>query len=263
MQWQILFALVLMLGFSATAEEPALIPSPAAKFEDVKGDVIFEGVYEHRSRGKAGYLHQRVKVKRADDGSLAAYGEYVKEDGAAADEMTFARGAKDGRVTEYISYHPESQIRFVIGDGEIIASDAYRKTFGAKWEIPGEGTRFDPNSRPDMYATAPLLLAGHALKEGETKRVPVYDIVVQTGDRMVDYELELTHKGKATVEVPAGTFEANHIVQTQTKSAPTWYQKKEGHVTEYWVLDNGVIVRILRHREPYELLLESIVAGTE
>jgi hypothetical protein len=57
------------------------------------------------------------------------------------------------------------------------------------------------------------------------------------------------------VQVPAGTFEANHIALKQTSSANTWFKKREGHVTDFWVLDNGIIVRVLRHREPYELLL--------
>ena len=42
---------------------------------------------------------------------------------------------------------------------------------------------------------------------------------------------------------------------TQVASANTWFKKTAGHVTDFWVLDNHVIVRVLRHREPYELVL--------
>lgn len=48
---------------------------------------------------------------------------------------------------------------------------------------------------------------------------------------------------------------ANHILHTQVTSGDTWYKKRAGHVTDFWVLDNGVIVRVVRHREPYELEL--------
>ncbi|HOK77729.1 MAG TPA: hypothetical protein PLW35_08420 [Verrucomicrobiota bacterium] len=45
------------------------------------------------------------------------------------------------------------------------------------------------------------------------------------------------------------------FVHTQTSSANTWFKKRAGHRTDFWVLDNRVIVRVLRHREPYELVI--------
>ena len=38
------------------------------------------------------------------------------------------------------------------------------------------------------------------------------------------------HVGKEPVEVPAGTFEANHLVLTQKSSADTWFKKRAGHL---------------------------------
>jgi hypothetical protein len=76
-----------------------------------------------------------------------------------------------------------------------------------------------------------------------------------SGEGLVDYTIQVKHAGKEKVEVPAGTFEANHLVLTQLTSADTWFKKRASHVTDFWVLDNHVIVRVLRHREPYEMML--------
>ena len=76
-----------------------------------------------------------------------------------------------------------------------------------------------------------------------------------TGDALADYAIRVEHVGKERVDVPAGAFEANHFVLTQKTSADTWFKKRAGHITDFWVLDNQVIVRIRRHREPYEVAL--------
>jgi hypothetical protein len=73
----------------------------------------------------------------------------------------------------------------------------------------------------------------------------------------------MENKGKEEVTVPAGTFSATHYVETHLTFGDTWYKKRPGHVTDYWVLDNGAIVRILRHREPYELQLLSVETPAE
>jgi hypothetical protein len=57
------------------------------------------------------------------------------------------------------------------------------------------------------------------------------------------------------VNVLAGRFEANHYLLEQLTTGGTWFKKGEGHLTDFWVLDNGVLVRVLRHREPYEMEL--------
>ena len=65
------------------------------------------------------------------------------------------------------------------------------------------------------------------------------------------------YKGVDPVAVPAGRFEAHRIIATQLSTADTWYKKQEGHITEFWVLDDYTIVRLVRHREPYEVQLKS------
>jgi len=120
-------------------------------------------------------------------------------------------------------------------------------------KVPHEAL-FDPNTRPDSYCAANVLLRGFGLREGESKEFRVFDWD-NTGEALADYTIRVEHAGKESVDVPAGTFEANHFVLTQITSANTWFKKRAGHVTDFWVLDNHVIVRVLRHREPYEIQL--------
>jgi len=113
---------------------------------------------------------------------------------------------------------------------------------------------FDPNTRPDPYCAANILLRRFALEGGQVKEFEVFD-TDNSGQGFAAYRVRLEHLGKKEVAVPAGRFAANHLRWTQLTSADTWFKKRAGHVTDFWVLDNGVIVRILRHREPYEVLL--------
>lgn len=101
---------------------------------------------------------------------------------------------------------------------------------------------------------ANILLRAFALGERETKDFYVYDWD-NNGEGFVNYTIRVRHAGREKVQVPAGTFEANHLVLTQMSSADTWFKKRAGDVTEFWVLDNHAIVRVLRHREPYEMTL--------
>jgi hypothetical protein len=118
----------------------------------------------------------------------------------------------------------------------------------------GGGAQFDPNTRPDPYCAANILLRAFDVGEGEEKEVRVYDWD-NSGEALVEYTLQISHAGRERVEVPAGVFQANHLILKQLTSADTWFKKRAGHVTDFWVLDNNVIVRVLRHREPYEMVL--------
>jgi hypothetical protein len=106
---------------------------------------------------------------------------------------------------------------------------------------------------------ANILLRHFNLKPGESREFTMCDWG-NAGDKQDDfpsYKIRVEHKGKEQVTVPAGTFEANHVVQTQLTSADTWFKKRQEHVTDFWYLDDYLIIRILRHREPYEVVLQS------
>jgi hypothetical protein len=116
------------------------------------------------------------------------------------------------------------------------------------------GAVFDPNSRPDPYCAANILLRFYDVAPGESKEFKAYDWD-NSGKGMADYTIRVENRGEEQIEVPAGVCKAQHLVHTQTTSGDTWYKKRAGHVTDIWVLENGVIARLVRHREPYELEL--------
>jgi len=130
---------------------------------------------------------------------------------------------------------------------------------GKELEVPADAW-FDPSTRPDSYCAANVLLRAFGLREGESREFRMYDWD-NRGEGLVDYTIQVKHSGKEKVVVPAGTFEANHLVLKQLTSADTWFKKRAGHVTDFWVLDNHVIVRVLRHREPYEMILLDYAAS--
>jgi beta-lactamase regulating signal transducer with metallopeptidase domain len=230
--------------------------SSAENDESEKSDVIFKGRYQHRNRGGAYGTPTELVLTQTPNAAVTA-------SMSVGDTKYTATGDKNNRIVEYEFSKAESggkpgySQKMRIEDGVV-----YRTQRGIrededdrKVDVPS-GAQYDPNSRPDPYVSANIILRGLSLKEGESTELDVYD-VDNSGDGYVGYKIRLENLGKETVEVPAGLFEATHINQIQLKSADTWFKKRAGHITDFWVLDNGIIVRIYRHREPYELLLES------
>jgi WD40 repeat protein/tetratricopeptide (TPR) repeat protein len=218
--------------------------------DKLPGKVVFEGVYNHRSRG-GDYGTSRQWVKQDESGAITAVMELRST-------TYVASGNRENRITEYrVSSAERELFEWILGfeKGKVVWR---KKSPGKKDEVSEipvpEGQVFDPNSRPDPYCAANILLRSFALKKGESKEVSAYDWD-NSGKGMASYSFRVENKGKEEVSVPAGVFEGNHIVLTQLTTGDTWYKKRAGHVTDFWVLDNNVIVRILRHREPYELLL--------
>ncbi len=238
--------------------KPAVAAAPTAEaaapagppLEELPGKLIFEGTYNHRSRARP-YGTSKQWIKQREDGATTAVTELRST-------TYIASGSNDHRLTEYKLVSKERggfEWVLTFQEGKVTTT---KRTPGKEDEVSEisvpEGFLFDPNSRPDPYCAAHILLRGFALKEGEAKEVNAYDWD-NSGKGMATYTFKIENTGKQEVTVPAGTFEANHLVLTQLSTGDTWYKKRAGHVTDFWVLDNEVIVRILRHREPYELLL--------
>ncbi len=248
---------------SASAQEASPPPSPATShiaaldLSQLPGEVIFEGTYTHRSRGREYSAPGTLTLRQTEDGAITAVTQLP-----FFRNMTYiALGDKDNRLTRYRSFKPasgddpgyESTLEFE--EGRLLRTQRGIRQDEDAREIPvPTGAAFDPNTRPDPYCAANILLRGLALEQGQTTELEVFD-VDNTGDGYASYKLKVQHAGKEEVAVLAGRFEANHFVLTQLTSADTWFKKRAGHVTDFWVLDNGVIVRIFRHREPYELQL--------
>ena len=235
-------------------EFPALAPIPVVN--ELPGTLVFQGRYRHRNRGREMAEPGALWLKRAEDGAMAAVVQLP-----LGGTTYVALGDKANRLTKYsINYAAPDGTRGVeqaieISSGEVRSR---RESTGGESEVQviavAEGALFAPNSQPDPYCVANILLRGMALEEGEAKEFDAYDWG-STGEAMAGYRVRLSHAGKERVAVPAGAFEAEHLTLTQLTDAGTWFKKSEGDVTDFWVLESGVIVRILRHREPYEVEL--------
>lgn len=245
-----------LLTFKTAATKTAGVLAPIPDAENLPGKLLFHGRYQHRSRGRDIDTPSELWVKEAPDGGLNVLAQLP-----FMDSSELATGDPENHLTRYRSGREPSGDRPGYGIDLKLANGIVKLTRrgvredvdGKQLEVP-EGTWLDPNSRPDSYCAANILLRAFALKEGESKEFRVYDWD-NSGEGFADYTIRVKHAGKEQVEVPAGTFDANHLVLTQVTSADTWFKKRAGHVTDFWVLDNYVIVRVLRHREPYEMML--------
>ncbi len=247
-------AVTLALLGSTLGAEP-LKALPLAK--DLPGTLLFHGHYKHRSRGNDISQPSELWVSRASDGSVVALAdlpfmgctEMVSGDKNNQLKKCQVRRAAAGDRPGY-----GIDLEFEGGKALLTRRGVREDCDGKELAVP-TGACFDPNSRPDSYCAANVLLHQFApKKEGDAKEFRVCDWD-NSGEALADYSVKMELKGKEKIEVPAGTFEASHYVLTQTSSANTWFKKRAGHTTDFWALDNGVIVRILRHREPYELVL--------
>lgn len=238
---------------SPTVQKP-LDPIPSAN--DLPGTLTFHGRYKHRSRGRDIETPSELWLKETQDGGLMAVAQLP-----FMGSTELAASDKGHRLTRHrigqsaSGNRPFYQVELKLGDGKVqLTRRGVRQDCDGKELTVPEGAWFDPNARPDSYCAANVLLRAFAVAENASKEFRVYDWD-NSGEALVDYTIRVKHAGKERVEVPAGTFEANHLVLTQVTSANTWFKKRAGHVTDFWVLGNHVIVRILRHREPYEMVL--------
>lgn len=239
---------------AAPIEKKEAGPKPDFDPKMLEGKPIFKGEYVHQSRGGKYGQTMPLTVLETENGAITAVAD-MSGLTSTSKSITVVRGDKTHRLITSESYDENFVHLITFEDGKAIMK---------RWGIPDRsgaitlevppGTVYDPNSRPDSYCAANILLRHYDVQPGDTKELKACDID-NSGDGLVAYTIRIEHKGKEDVTVPAGTFEANHLVLTQTSSADTWFKKREGHITDFWVLDNGVIVRILRHREPYEMLL--------
>ena len=235
---------------SASAE------SPKPSVQDLPGTVVFHGRYKHRNTGREIEQPSELSLKQTVDGAITAIAEvpFMNLTEIATSDQA-GRYTRHQMLSRPSGNRPgvEVKLEFLEGKALLTRHGLRQDCDGKELAVPS-GAFFDPNTRPDAYCAANILLRAFAVKQGEAKEFRVFDLD-NTGDALADYSIRVEHVGKESVEVPAGTFEANHFALTQKTSANTWFKKSAGHITDFWVLDNHVIVRIRRNREPYELAL--------
>jgi len=249
------FAILAALGLLPILADAADEKSqPSA--QDVPGTVIFQGRYQHRNTGREIEQPSELWLKQTADGALTAIAEvpFMNATEVAASDQA-GRFTSHHLVGRPSGNRPGFEVKLMFEDGKVrLTRRGLRQDFDGKELAVPSGASFDPNTRPDSYCAANILLRALVVKPGVAKEFRVFDWD-NSGDGLADYAIQVEHIGQERVEVPAGTFEANHFALTQKTSADTWFKKRAGHLTDFWVLDNQVIVRIRRHREPYEVAL--------
>ena len=251
------------------ASDPARVPADApsavaaaawppvpSQIEEAPGELILEARYRHWSRRSMINEPATLWIKQGHDGAITAVCQVPFMNATYTATGDSRQGLlRYDTVSEPSGNRPGYSIRLEIQDGKVLLTrrGVREDIDGKELSVPA-GAFFDPNTRPDPYCVANFLFRGLDLEAGEATELDAYDWD-NSGEALAAYRLRISHQGKETITVQAGRFEANHYVVEQLTSADTWFKKRAGHVTDFWVLDNGVIVCILRHREPYEVQL--------
>ncbi len=243
-----------ILVAAATVTAVATVGAGAVRLEEVPGTVVFHGRYKHRNTGREIGQPSELWIKRTADGAITALAQVPFMNST---EIAAADAAGRFRSHELLGQagpdRPDVQVKLEFDDGKaLLTRHGLRQDCDRKELKVPSGALFDPNTRPDAYCAANLLLRAFVAKQGQEWQVFDWD---NSGEGLVPYMIGLTDAGPERVEVPAGVFNAKHYVLTQKTSADTWFKKRAGHTTDFWVLDNGVIVRLRRNREPYEMVL--------
>jgi beta-lactamase regulating signal transducer with metallopeptidase domain len=240
---------------ASAAGSPAIVPTDSnAIIESAVGKPDFKLKYSHRSRGQE-IAPTVVWLRGARDAEVVA-ATYLP----AFTSTYVARIAPGKGLYSYETHSQKPGIPASLSLMDLSPGFARVKYTGGErdgqsdnFTVP-QNAMFVPNSRPDPYVAHMALFFNGAITKSQEWSCYDWD---NTGKGMASYTSKLENTGQESVTVPAGTFTAHHIVETHQTFGDTWYKKRPGHITEYWVLDNGVTVRILRHREPYELVLAS------
>lgn len=248
---------------------PATVPAESlAVVEKLPGELVFKGTYAHRSRGADLPQPSTVWIKTTGGEEQVIAAAYLP----AFNETTVAylAAGRNPHLHRYESYYhgrderpPSSRFLDFTQDAATVTYRGGEKDGQTETLSVPSGAVFWPNSRPDSYcAEMGMLFPDAPMSAGYSAEGTLYDWD-NTGKGMASYNARIENVGKEEIALPAGTFRANHYVETQLTFGDTWFKKRPGHVTDYWVLDNGVVVRILRHREPYELQLLSVETPAE
>ena len=211
--------------------------------------------YLHRSRG-ADLRAVDVAVTSTPAGET----QYVIDEfiGKGIGNTVTLTADKDGKPVKYESVSAGGyEARFTFSSTNVVYA---KKTPGHgdtknTWPIE-PGALPDFNSRQDPYLIEHVLLQAYDFDKKGKQLLHVYDID-DTGKGISNYQLSLELVDDGSVALPTGRFKAKHLVQVQQSSVPTWFKKHRGSQTDVWVDDDGTILRIYRHREPYEVILQN------
>ncbi len=241
------------IGLAVALAEVASSESSQAKPEEwfIPADAkkVFEGEYVHRIGERDS---PRVKMAK-----------YVGPDKTAYFELTGLSDRDyllcvDGQGRP-VSYKYRSIAKGYTDSLQFAGENAVHVTWGSKeqfdWEVKG-GALPDFNSRPDPYLIQYVLLQAYNLDKRGEQTFTAYDADPK-GKGINHYEITLDLVDEDGVLLPNGKCKAKHFLQIQRTESNTWFKKGPGNKTEYWVDDDGILLRVYRHLEPYEVILQA------
>jgi hypothetical protein len=211
--------------------------------------------YLHRSRGADLRAVNMVVTATPAGETQYAIDEFI---GSGIGNTVTLTTDKDGKPLTYISISASGfEARFTFTSTNAIYAQKTPDHGDTKntWSIE-PGARPDFNSRPDPYLMEHVLIRAYDFDKKGKQLLPVYDID-DTGKGISNYQISLELLDDGSVILPTGRFKARHLVQVQQDSVPTWFKKHRGSQTDVWVDEAGTILRIYRHREPYEVILQN------
>jgi len=225
-------------------------PLPRLDVSQVPGELVFEGAYQHRNRGYDWFVG-RFFVKRQGDGAASYIAEF--------DNATYIAVADKNNVP--IEYRcvsredPNSALRYAFAGNKVVSVRKGDKPEEERSEhTVSHGCLPDFNSRPDPYCIQHVLLRRYDLAKRGRQTLTVFD-GDSAGKGISEYQIALDYVGDEDIIIPAGKFKAKHLVLTQLTPSNTWYKKYQGLQTDFWFGDDYAVYRILRKREPYEVVL--------
>ena len=242
-----LWAVILVAGASSAAlvaeSDGWTIPADAQK--------VFEGEYVHRIGGRDS---QRVKLAKYVCPDKTTYFDLAQSD------VHYLLKIDDrGRPVAYryrsVAKGYEVGFRFAEDAVVFATQSASQEVQQFDWAVKA-GALPDLNSRPDPYLIQYALLQAYDLDKRGEQTFVVYD-VDNTGKGINHYEITLDLVDEDGVILSGGRCKARHFLQVQRTASDTWFKKRPGHKTEYWVDANDILLRVYRHREPYEVVSQA------
>ncbi len=232
----------------APSSEPSQ-PKPEAWGAPADARKVFEGEYVHRIGERDS---PRVKMAKYIGPDKTAYFELT----GLADRDYLLSMDVQGRP---VSYKYRSVAKGYTDSLRFVGENTVHVTWGSKeqfdWEVKG-GALPDFNSRPDPYLIQYVLLGAYNLDKRGEQTFTVYDVDPK-GKGINHYEITLDLVDEDGVMLPNGKCKAKHFLQAQRTESNTWFRKGPGQKTEYWVDDEGILLRVYRHLEPYEVILQA------
>jgi DNA-binding beta-propeller fold protein YncE len=222
------------------------------------GTQLFHGRYGQRNGNGYAGAPSDLWLMQAPDGSLSAVYRVT-----AKNYSLIARGNSLNQMTGYwigaaeMDGLPAYQIQYEFGSGSTQKTSRTKKGSSKVTQLSYPGDAICYNS----FTAANIALRGLALQEGEVRELSAIDVDGLSQNLNV-YSVRFEHKGKEAVTVPAGTFNANRIEATVTNNGNSPSPERSGQVIDFWILDNGIIVRVLHLRENVDVFLTEYMTPT-